>query len=73
VIAVETGGNPGYAAGINRAMAYSGDTRALLVLIPDLMVPSRYMRAVGNRLGGVDTGEVVPIMRDSRGEIFHFI
>ena len=35
VIALDTGGNLGYAAGINRAMAHAGNTPAVLVLNPD--------------------------------------
>ena len=70
VIAVDTGGNLGYAAGINRAMAYVGDTPAVLVLNPDLVVRPGCVRALLNRLGG-GVGVVVPAIRDPRGELSH--
>lgn len=70
VIGVDTGGNLGYSAGINRAMAYAGDIPAVLVLNPDLLVQPGCIRALQNRLDG-DAGVVVPVIRDGRGEIFH--
>ena len=70
VIAFDTGGNLGYAAGINRAMAYAGDTPAVLVLNPDLHVIPGCVRALQSRLKG-DVGAVVPSVRDSGGEIAH--
>jgi GT2 family glycosyltransferase len=70
VIAFDTGGNLGYAAGINRAMAYAGDTPTVLVLNPDLRVSAGCVRALQSRLKG-DVGAVVPIIRDSCGEIAH--
>lgn len=70
VIAVDTGGNLGYAAGINRAMAYAGDIPAVLVLNPDMVVRPGCIRALLERLGD-GVGAVVPAIRDGRGEIAH--
>ena len=72
VIAVDTGGNLGYAAGINRAMAFAGDAPAVLVLNPDLVVRPGCIRALLNRLGG-EAGVVVPLIRDRQGELAHFL
>lgn len=70
VVAVDTGGNLGYAAGINRAMAYAGDIPAVLVLNPDMVVRPGCIRALLERLGD-GVGAVVPAIRDGRGEIAH--
>ncbi len=70
VIAVDTGGNLGYSAGINRAMAYVGDTPAILVLNPDLVVQPGCIPALRKRLDG-EVGAVVPIMRDGGGKLAH--
>ena len=72
VIAVDTGGNLGYAAGINRAMAFSGDAPSVLVLNPDLVVQAGCIRALLNRLAG-GAGVVVPLIRDGQGELTHFL
>ena len=70
VIAIDTGGNLGYSAGINRAMAYAGDTPAVLVLNPDCVVQPGCIRALRNHLTG-DVGIVVPAIRDADGELAH--
>lgn len=70
IIAIDTGGNLGYAAGINRAMAYAGDTPAVLVLNPDSVVRPGCIRALRNRLAA-DVGIVVPAIRDVHGELAH--
>ncbi len=70
VIAVDTGGNLGYAAGINRAMAHAGDSPAVLVLNPDSVVRPGCILALQNRLRS-GAGVVVPAIRNGRGEIAH--
>ncbi|MGB7564819.1 MAG: glycosyltransferase family 2 protein [Prochlorococcaceae cyanobacterium] len=70
VIAVDTGGNLGYAAGVNRAMAYAGDTSAILVLNPELVLRPGCIRALLKRLGN-GAGIVVPLIRDGREELVH--
>lgn len=70
VIAFDTGGNLGYSAGINRAMAYAGDAPAVLVLNPDLVVQPGCIRALRKRLEG-EVGAVVPVIRDGRGKLAH--
>ena len=70
VIVVDTGGNLGYSAGINRAMAFAGDTPAVLVLNPDIVVKPGCINALRNHLCG-DVGVVVPLIRDDRGKLFH--
>ena len=70
VIAVDTGGNLGYAAGINRAMAYVGDTTAVLVLNPDLVIRHGCICALLKRLSS-GAGVVVPLTRDGQGELTH--
>ncbi|MCP9934478.1 glycosyltransferase [Cyanobium sp. Candia 9D4] len=70
VVAVDTGGNLGYSAGINRAMAYAGDCPAVLVLNPDLVVQPGCIVALLKRLDG-DVGAVVPVIRDGRGKLAH--
>jgi GT2 family glycosyltransferase len=70
VIAVDTGGNLGYAGGINRAMTFADDTPAVLVLNPDTVVRPGCIRALQHRLGG-DVGAVVPVIRDIRGVLSH--
>lgn len=70
VIAVDTGGNLGYAAGINRAMAYAGDAPAILVLNPDLVVQPGCIRALMHRLA-VGAGAAVPLIRNGQGELSH--
>lgn len=70
IIAIDTGGNIGYSAGINRAMSYSGDTPAVLVLNPDSVVRPGCIRALQHRLRG-DVGVVVPTIRDVHGHLAH--
>lgn len=70
VMALDTGGNLGYAAGINRAMAHAGDAPAVLVLNPDSMVRPGCIRTLLRRLGR-DVGVVVPAIRNKSGELAH--
>lgn len=67
VIVVETGGNLGYAAGINRAAAHAGDVDAILVLNPDLTVQQGCIEALKSRVRASGAGIVVPRIIDSSG------
>ena len=70
VIAVDTGGNLGYAAGINRGMAHVGEAPAILVLNPDAVVQPGSIRTLYDSLApGV--GIVVPLLRDRTGSVAH--
>jgi GT2 family glycosyltransferase len=67
VIVVETGGNLGYAGGINRALAAAGDAEAYLVLNPDLVVADGALAALFARVRRPGVGAVVPRLRDPDG------
>jgi GT2 family glycosyltransferase len=70
VIAFDTGGNLGYAAGINRAMAHAGDVPAVLVLNPDSRLQAGCIQALRRRLRG-RTGIVVPAIRNAQDQLSH--
>ncbi|MCT9002637.1 glycosyltransferase family 2 protein [Microbacterium memoriense] len=67
VIAVATGGNLGYAGGINVAMRHVGVASAYLVLNPDLVVLPGCVAALRERLRVADAGIVVPAIVDRHG------
>lgn len=67
VVVVETGGNLGYAAGINRAVAHAGHADAILVLNPDLIVQQGCIQALQSRMRANGAGIVVPRIIDSAG------
>ncbi|MGO4191596.1 glycosyltransferase [Arthrobacter sp. YAF17] len=60
VIAFATGGNLGYAAGINAALQRAGDAEAIVVLNPDLTVGRGCLKAMLHRLRSSNAGAVVP-------------
>jgi GT2 family glycosyltransferase len=60
VIVVQTGGNLGYAGGVNAASAHLGAADAVLVLNPDLAVEPGCLRAMLDRLATSGAGVVVP-------------
>ncbi|MBC7725875.1 MAG: glycosyltransferase family 2 protein [Burkholderiaceae bacterium] len=60
VIVVQTGGNLGYAGGVNAASAHLGAADAVLVLNPDLAVEPGCLRAMLDRLEISGAGVVVP-------------
>lgn len=70
VIAIESGGNLGYAGGINAALRHVGDTDAVLVLNPDLTVEPGALRVLRERMIRSGAGVVVPRLLDSRGETY---
>ncbi len=70
LLSVETGGNVGYAQGINTAMHRVGDCAAVLVLNPDLTVERGSVRAMLDRLAVSGAGAVVPRILDSDGTVY---
>lgn len=68
IIVIESGGNLGYAGGINVGMPFVGACDAVLILNPDLVVAPD---AVTRMLAALDDeiGAVVPLMLDEDGVI----
>lgn len=67
--ALSTGGNLGYATGVNAAHRASGDTQAILVLNPDLEVLPGSIVALYQRLLHSEAGLAVPQLLESDGSI----
>jgi GT2 family glycosyltransferase len=70
IMLVESGGNLGYAGGINAGMGFIGSCDNVLFLNPDLMLAPD---AVTRLLAAVDDeriGAVVPLVLDGHGEIY---
>lgn len=65
VITIQTGGNLGYAGGINAALASAGATKTILVLNPDLVVSPGCISALRARMRSERAGIVVPAILDS--------
>lgn len=70
VSAVATGGNLGYAGGLNAAMRVPGGADAVLVLNPDLTVEPGAIRSLCARMALADAGIVVPQLLDSDGTTY---
>lgn len=70
ILTVETGGNVGYAQGINAAMSRVGAATSVLILNPDLLVERGSIRTMRDRLDSYGAGIVVPCILDSAGEIY---
>lgn len=71
VIVVESGGNVGYAAGINAAMSRVGEAASVLVLNPDLTLDPGCLMALLARLRSAPSvGVVVPKILDPAGAIY---
>ncbi|MGP5220757.1 WecB/TagA/CpsF family glycosyltransferase [Arthrobacter rhombi] len=68
--ALSTGGNLGYASGINAARRVAGDTEAVLILNPDLEVGRGAISALYHRLLTSDAGLVVPKLLESDGTTY---
>ncbi|MFS0866266.1 glycosyltransferase [Microbacterium sp. 179-B 1A2 NHS] len=72
VIRLRTGGNLGYAAGLNAAMTRAGDAESVLVLNPDLRLPPGAIRSLLARLRFDDgAGAVVPRVETPEGGLSH--
>ncbi|WP_213816478.1 WecB/TagA/CpsF family glycosyltransferase [Glaciihabitans sp. dw_435] len=69
VITVPTGGNLGYAAGVNRARAAAGSAGAFLVLNPDLTVTRGSISTLLARQRHSGAGIAVPLLTDENGTL----
>lgn len=67
---VRTGGNLGYAGGVNAAVAAAPPTRAYLVLNPDVQLTPGIVRVLSNGLTA-QVGVTVPRLTDSAGRLAH--
>jgi exopolysaccharide biosynthesis WecB/TagA/CpsF family protein len=67
VHAFGTGGNLGYAGGINAAMCRAGDAETVVVLNPDLTVEPGSFKTMLHRLLASQAGAVVPRLLDEQG------
>ncbi|MFW0795351.1 glycosyltransferase [Gordonia sp. CPCC 205515] len=71
VIAIDTGGNLGYAGGINAAHNACGDCDSLLILNPDLRVrPGSVAEMLATMQSDSSIGAVVPSILDSDGSVY---
>jgi exopolysaccharide biosynthesis WecB/TagA/CpsF family protein len=70
VYALPTGGNLGYAGGINAAMRVPGGSDAVLVLNPDIALEAGSVTALYRRLIGSDAGIVVPQLLEEDGSTY---
>ncbi|WP_369744414.1 WecB/TagA/CpsF family glycosyltransferase [Paenarthrobacter sp. AMU7] len=70
ITAVRTGGNLGYAGGINAAMRVAGDADAYLILNPDLRVEPGAVAALRRRMALSGAGMVVPVLLDDDGSVY---
>lgn len=72
VVAVASGGNLGYAAGLNVGMAYVGPAEAVLVLNPDLRVEPGAVRTLLDTMRSDSRiGIVAPRILDAEGRTTH--
>lgn len=67
VAAFSTGGNLGYAGGINAAIAQAGAADAFLILNPDVRIQRGAVRALRSRMARSRAGVVVPVLKDPDG------
>lgn len=67
---IQSGGNLGYAAGLNMAFGAAGPTRSYLVLNPDLVVRPGSTAALLRRLVVSGAGIAVPQLLDADGSVF---
>lgn len=70
VIAVRTGGNLGYAGGLNSVMHMAQDCEAVLVLNPDLRVEPNAIALLLDRMRRSGAGIVVPRLLESDGSTY---
>ncbi|MWV59867.1 WecB/TagA/CpsF family glycosyltransferase [Rathayibacter sp. VKM Ac-2754] len=67
VVAIDAGGNVGYAAAVNIARRHAGDAGALFVLNPDLVVLPGAIPRLLARMDTSEAGIVVPLLREASG------
>ncbi|MFD1243246.1 WecB/TagA/CpsF family glycosyltransferase [Arthrobacter ulcerisalmonis] len=65
-----TGGNLGYAAGINLAMQRAGNVESFLVLNPDMRLEEGSIAKLRARMATSGAGVVVPLLRDDDGTVY---
>lgn len=70
VLVVPTGGNLGYAGGLNAVMKYTQDSEAILVLNPDLSVEPNAIALLIDRMRRTGAGIVVPQLLESDGSTY---
>ncbi|SDW53167.1 polymer biosynthesis protein, WecB/TagA/CpsF family [Arthrobacter sp. cf158] len=70
VVTVPTGGNLGYAGGINAAMRVAGAADAYLILNPDLRVEPGAVLAMRRTMAESGAGMVVPVLLDDDGSVY---
>jgi len=70
VLTLNTGGNLGYAGGINQALRLAGDAGAFLILNPDLRVEPGAIAAMLHRMMKTGCGMVVPVLLDPDGSVY---
>ena len=71
VTLVPSGGNLGYAGGINVGRAHAGPTRSVVVLNPDLRLGPGTLRRLYDAAVPGSAGAAVPRIVDGRGVLFH--
>ncbi|WP_394524075.1 WecB/TagA/CpsF family glycosyltransferase [Paenarthrobacter nicotinovorans] len=70
VIAIKTGGNLGYAGGINAALSEAGEAATYLILNPDLRIEEGAISAMRRRMVRSGAGMVVPVLLDDDGSVY---
>lgn len=70
VVSFPTGGNRGYAGGINSALERAGTADSYLVLNPDLRLEEGSIRALRQRMAASEAAVVVPMLLDENGETY---
>ncbi|MFE4195035.1 WecB/TagA/CpsF family glycosyltransferase [Paenarthrobacter sp. NPDC056912] len=70
VTTIPTGGNLGYAGGINRALSAAGEADTYLILNPDLRVERGAIAAMRQRMQDSGAGMVVPVLLDDDGSVY---
>jgi GT2 family glycosyltransferase len=71
VVCIETGGNLGYAGGINVGRARAGSYASLLVLNPDVCLEPGCVTCLWRALTDPAVGMAVPRMADESGKLFY--
>ncbi|GAB3087092.1 WecB/TagA/CpsF family glycosyltransferase [Nocardioides zeae] len=68
-VVLDEGANDGYAAGVNRGVAHAGDSRAVLVLNPDVRLEDGALLALWKRLWRPGVGVAVPALLGDDGRL----
>jgi N-acetylglucosaminyl-diphospho-decaprenol L-rhamnosyltransferase len=70
VVAVDAGGNLGYARAINLGRALIGPCSSLLILNPDLVLESQSIVQLYKELDQPQVGVAVPMLLNNKGELY---